>query len=71
MVNVLSPMCVIAPADAWKSAVALGTKKARSTIPMILLLALQAGIQLGVGSAMTVAIASGLSGLTEQEPAGE
>lgn len=58
-----------APREAWKSAVSLGMKKARLSIPMTLLLAIQAGIQLGIGSAATVAIASGLSGLYDKEPA--
>jgi len=57
------------PADAYKTVLALGVKKANQSASKILLLGLVAGMQVGIGAAMAVATLGGVPMLQEQNPA--
>jgi len=58
-----------APADAYKTVLALGVKKACQPASKILLLGVMAGLQVGIGAAMAVATLGGVPLMQEQNPA--
>ncbi|GAB5030052.1 formate nitrite transporter [Nannochloropsis oceanica] len=58
-----------APAEAYKTVLTLGIKKANQPASKILLLGLVAGMQVGIGAAMAVATLGGVPLLQEQNPA--
>ena len=57
-----------APADAYKSIVALGVKKANQPASKIFLLGIMAGFQVGIGAAMAIATLGGVPLIQEQNP---
>ena len=56
------------PDDMYESAVKLGTHKAEEPAPIMFLLAIQAGLQVGIGAAMAVATMAGLPGIHASDP---
>ncbi len=62
------PVFPAGPADAYKSVVALGAKKASQPASRILLLGIMAGFQVGIGAAMAIATLGGVPLIQEQNP---
>ena len=57
------------PSDTYKTALAMGIKKANQPASKIVLLGIMAGFQVGIGAAMAVATLGGVPLLQEQNPA--
>lgn len=57
-----------APDDMYASAVKLGMHKAEEPAPIIFLLGIQAGLQVGIGAAMAVATMAGMPGIQASDP---
>lgn len=58
-----------APEQMYESAVELGTEKAQSPVLRTFVLAVQAGMQVGIGAAMAVATLAGLPSMSTANPA--
>jgi len=56
------------PVAAYDSAVKQGEKKANEPAPIIFLLGIQAGLQVGIGAAMAVATMAGVPGIQAKDP---
>ncbi|TFJ81779.1 hypothetical protein NSK_007027 [Nannochloropsis salina CCMP1776] len=56
------------PVAAYESAVKQGEKKANEPAPIIFLLGIQAGLQVGIGAAMAVTTMAGVPGIQAKDP---